>query len=131
MDVQDGGSEGDLGSEPDSEPTEYDSEDVAGASAERRGQKSGKWAGAGRGVGEGEGGRGNGSGRGGTESQRGRGGGGCRGGTEGGMRAEAYEGGSDLLRGRRAEHVKGLPGAKRQSVFLYATLPGDPYWRTA
>ena len=27
MDVQDGGSEGDLGSEPDSEPTEYDSEE--------------------------------------------------------------------------------------------------------
>ena len=56
---------------------------------------------------------------------------GCRVGTEGGMRAEAYEGGNDLLRGHRAEHVKGPPGAKRQSVFLYAILSGDPYWRNA
>ena len=47
------------------------------------------------------------------------------------MRGEAYEGGNDLLRGPRAEHVKGPPGAKRQSLFLYATLSGDPYWRNA
>eukprot|EP00966_Prymnesium_polylepis_P070795 1645200-Prymnesium_polylepis.1 len=38
---------------------------------------------------------------------------GCRCGTEGGMRAEAHKGGNDLLRGHRAEHVKGPPVAKR------------------
>jgi len=78
-----------------------------------------------------EGRKGAGTGKGSGESQRGRGGGGCRDGTEGGMRAEAHEGGNDLLRGHRAEHVKGPPGAKRQSVFLYAILSGDPYWRNA
>ena len=47
------------------------------------------------------------------------------------MRAEAHEGGSDLLRGHRAEHVKGPPVAKRPSLFLYAILSGDLYWRNA
>ena len=47
MDVQDGGSEGDLGSEPDSEPTEYDSEERL-TSQELRQRDEGKRVGNGR-----------------------------------------------------------------------------------
>ena len=52
MDVHDGGSEGDLGSEPDSEPTEYDSEEKL-MSQELRQRDESKRVGNGRGGGGG------------------------------------------------------------------------------